>query len=88
MSSCLTNRKPEIDYPCRWQYTVIGTAEHKILEAIDAVIGDRQHTLTASKSSSSGKYLSMNLELEVHSEDMRDGIFAKLQRHPNLKMII
>ncbi len=88
MSSCLTNKKPEINYPCQWQYTVIGSAEHEILEAISCVIGDREHTICASKKSSGGKFLSVHLELEVHSEDMRNFIFTELQRHPSLKMII
>ncbi|MEN8258642.1 MAG: DUF493 domain-containing protein [Thermodesulfobacteriota bacterium] len=88
MSSCLTNKKPEIDYPCLWQYKVIGTAKHEILEAISSVIGEMEHSISESKSSSKGKYLSINLEIMVDSEDMRNLIFKKLQSHPNLKMII
>lgn len=88
MSSCLTNKKPQIDYPCLWQYKVIGTAMHEILEAINSVVGDSDHTINESNKSSNGKYLSINLEMEVHSEDMRNLIFTELQRHPSLKMII
>ncbi len=88
MSSCLTNKKPEIDYPCRWQYKVIGTGKDDILAAISSVVGDQDHDICESKKSSSGKYLSINLELTVHSEDMRNSIFMELQRHPSLKMII
>lgn len=88
MSSCLSNKKPEINYPCLWQYKLIGTAKHEILNAISIVVGDQDHTITESKKSSTGKYLSLNLELEVHSEDMRNLIFSELQGHPSLKMII
>ena len=88
MSSCLNNKKPEIAYPCSWQYKVIGTAMDEILDAICSVIGDHDHSISESKASSKGKYLSMNLEMEVESEEMRNLIFMKLQSHPNLKMII
>ena len=88
MSFCLTNKKPEINYPCSWQYKVIGTAEDKIIEAIYSVVENKDHTISASKSSSKGKYISMNLEMEVESEEMRNLIFMNLQNHPNLKMII
>ncbi len=88
MSSCLTNKKPTIEYPCLWQYTLIGTAQHEIHEAISSVVGDREHTISDSNKSSAGKYLSVSLELEVHSEHMRNSIFMELQRHPSLRMII
>ena len=88
MSSCLSNKKPEIDYPCLWQYKLIGTAKHEILDAISVIVGDKDHRISDSKKSSTGKYLSLNLELEVHSEDMRNLIFSELQGHPSLKMII
>ncbi len=88
MTSCLTEQKPEIDYPCQWQYKVIGTAKDEILEAISLVIGAREHTICESNKSSAGKYRSMNLELEVDSEDMRNRIFMELQCHPSLRMII
>lgn len=88
MSSYLSDKKPEINYPCLWQYKVIGKVEHEILEAISGVVGDKDHTICTSNKSSSGKYLSINLELEVHSEDMRNTIFTELQAHPSLRMII
>lgn len=88
MSSCLSDKKPHINYPCQWQYKVIGTAEHEILAAINAVVGGHEHTICKANQSSSGKYLSINLELQVHSEDMRNQIFTQLQGHPALRMII
>lgn len=88
MSSCLTEQKPEIDYPCLWQYKVIGNDKDKILAAISSVIGNKEHTICESRKSSTGKYLSVNLELQVLSEDMRNHIFMELQRHPSLRMII
>ncbi|PLX48218.1 MAG: hypothetical protein C0613_11570 [Desulfobulbaceae bacterium] len=88
MNGSPAQQKPEINYPCHWQYKVIGTAKHEILEAIACVVGNREHTVCESRSSAKGTYLSMNVEVKVHSEDMRNSIFMELQRHPNLKMII
>ena len=88
MSSCLNNKKPEINYPCLWQYKVIGTDIDELISSIKSIIGDIDHTLNESKKSSKGKYLSVNLELEVDSEKMRNSIFGKLQRHSSIKMVI
>ena len=88
MSSCLNNKKPEINYPCLWQYKVIGTDREEILGSIRSIIGDIEHTISESKKSSKGKYLSVNLELEVESEEMRNSIFGKLQVHASIKMVI
>lgn len=88
MSSCLTSQKPEIAYPCLWQYKVIGTARSEILNAVRAVIGDQDHSIGDSNQSSGGKYISLNVELEVDSETMRNRVFMALQSHSALRMVI
>jgi hypothetical protein len=33
-SALITHRKPDIDYPCEWEYTVIGADEARLREII------------------------------------------------------
>ncbi len=81
-------KKPEIIYPCSWQYKLIGMNKDAIQQAILEIIADHNHTITHSNTSSSGKYISLNLELEVLSEKHRDGFFFKFREHAHIKFVI
>lgn len=86
INSC--DRKVEIEYPCRWIYKVIGLdydlARHAVLE----VIHDRDCEISYSKSSSAGKYHSMNVEVHVESEEERNRFYIELKQHPAVKMVL
>ncbi len=77
-----------LEYPRPWTYRVIGMDENLIREAISAVLGEQEYELALSNSSSGGKYISMNLETVVASEEARDAIHAALIKYPAVKMII
>ena len=81
-------KKPKIDYPCPWLFKVIGFDRQDIEQAIFEVIGDIPSTVTASKVSSSGKYHSVNLEIEVSSEKYRDHIYKSLSAHSSIKVVL
>ena len=70
--------KPKIDYPCPWLFKVIGGEREALVAAIAEVLGERQHLLTYSNCSSSGKYHSFNLEVVVESESHRDELYSTL----------
>ena len=80
--------KLELDYPCQWLYKIIGMEEKALLCAIKEIFADTEHVLNHSKTSSSGKYISYNLELTVHSEESRNFFFAALKEHPAIKMVM
>ena len=81
-------RTPEIDYPCRWTYRVIGRGEAPIRARIAHVVGDRAHTLAPSQTSAAGRYVSLVLELEVRDASDRDRIFADLLADPAIVTIL
>jgi len=81
-------QKVLIEYPSNWQYKIISMHEDHTKEAVLDVINERLHTLTHSKNSKGGKYISMNLELLVHNEEDRNFIFEALKAHPLTKMIL
>ena len=86
MDICKT--KPDIDYPCRWTYKVIGLDEQTLRRGIARVIGLRAHDLCLSHRSASGKYTSLTLELTVHSEPDRVAILAGLNAHAAVKIVL
>jgi len=84
----LKDKKLELQYPCTWCYKVIGTEQKAMQNAIHEVILEREHTLTHSNNSKSGKYISLNLELLVHNDDDRNFIYDAIKNHKNIKMVL
>ncbi|MBC8316543.1 MAG: DUF493 domain-containing protein [Desulfobulbaceae bacterium] len=79
--------KPEIIYPCRWHYKVIGIEEKMLIKAILAIVCESEHQLSPSKTSKSGKYHSYNLEIFVESEEARNFFFNELRSHSAVTMV-
>ncbi len=80
--------KPEITYPCTWQYKVIGSDEQQVRAAIKDVCHPASVIISYSHCSSSGKYHSLNAEIEVEDEATRHALFKALQNHPHIKIVI
>ncbi|RKZ17391.1 DUF493 domain-containing protein [bacterium] len=88
--------KPEISYPCPWTFKVVGTNEDDLRRAVKVMLevcldpgsGERDFELGLSRTSSGGKYLSLNLTLEVTSEEERDALYAGLKDCPEVLMVL
>lgn len=81
-------RRPEIEYPAEWTYTLIGVSEGLVRDAVLEILGERQHELSPSHTSSKGTYHSMSLVVEVRSEADRLGLFDSLRNHPHLRFVL
>ncbi len=81
-------QKLELEYPCDWRYKVIGHEREALEKAIKEVILERAHKTNHSKSSSGGKYVSINLDLLVQNEDDRKFIYEALKAHQHVKMVL
>lgn len=81
-------QKPKIDYPCNWQYTVIGENKEAIQEAVSHTCADKEIACTFSHTSSGGKYHSFKVELEVKNDEDRLSIYTLLNSHPATKVVI
>lgn len=79
---------PEIEYPCTWQYTVIGMDHGEIETAIEEVCAPIPVSIAYSHSSSNDKYHSYKTEVEVQDEEARKSIYDALHNHPAIKMVI
>ncbi len=81
-------QKLELEYPCTWCYKVVASERAGIEIAVMEIFCERKYSLEPSKASSSGKYISMNLELLVHNEDERTYFYETLKAHPHIKMVL
>ena len=80
--------KPEIVYPCRWQYKAIGLDEDRMRVAIVEIVAELEYTLSLSNTSRTGKYCSMLLAVTVVSEAHRNAIFVALRDHRDITMVL
>lgn len=80
--------KPKIDYPCVWQYTVIGMDREAVRAAVLEHVGDVEISLSDSMVSSGGRYISMKLELTVYSDYQRLRLYEVLAGHPDIKVVL
>jgi putative lipoic acid-binding regulatory protein len=80
--------KAKIDYPCVWQYKVIGMEREALSAAISEHLGDAPYSLSDSRMSSGGKYISMNLEMTVYSDYHRLRFYQVLGDHPDIKVVL
>ena len=80
--------KPIIEYPCHWEYRVVGSDEAALKEAVASCLGDCHYRLAAGNKSSQGKYISLGMGLVVSDEKRRDDIYASLSAHPAIKMVL
>ena len=80
--------KPKIDYPCLWQYKVIATDVQLVRKVVEEHLGDAPYSFSESNRSSGGEYVSMNVELTVHSDYHRLRLYEVLAAHPAVKVVI
>jgi len=88
--------KPEIEYPCPWDFKIIGTDEDALRvavadclkRALSVAPGQREFELSASRSSVGGKYVSLRLNLMVMDEAERNGVFHSLAEHAEIRMVL
>jgi len=80
--------KVQLDYPCKWLYKVIGMDRKQLHRAIMETISSKPCQIGISNSSSSGKYICLNLEITVEDEDDRNAIYLNLKAHPHVKIVL
>lgn len=82
------DRKPDLEYPCRWTYKLFGTDRERIRSAVAQVMPGSDYTLTLSHSSRQNRYHCMNLELTVVNEEDRLGIYDALSAHQEILYVL
>ena len=83
--------KPEIQYPCRWQYRLIGEDRESILAAIGAAVGVNDMdlcTITEGNVSSSGRYITITLEMDIRDEEERLRLYHFFSDHSAIRVVL
>jgi len=80
--------KLKIQYPCEWDYTVIGADETLLRKAVAECCCGKEHKVEFSKKSKAGKYVSLAVKAKVCDEEERLKLFTALGKHPAVKMVL
>lgn len=80
--------RAEITYPCEWTYKVIGTDPELMKRAVNSIIQPETFSIEKSHASRTGKYVSLNIELVVFSEEERNRYHKGLSQHKDIKMVL
>ena len=78
----------DIEYPARWLYKVIGTDEASVRAAVLEVIDVPDVSVELSNKSSAGRYVSVNVEVVVSSQQERVELFEALRAHSAVRMVL
>ena len=84
----LEKKRPEINYPTKWEYKIIGSNVDEMVKAVEGIVADLEYDLTPSNISKKAKYFSLNVIVLVTSETIRDRIFQELTKHPAIKFVV
>jgi len=83
--------KPQIDYPTKWGFKIIGRdkeALEKCIQEIMKIEGDKAHVCTMGNQSKTGKFTTYNASCTVDSEEERKRIFKYFEDHDDVDMVI
>ena len=80
--------KLELEYPCQWEYRVIGGDENAMRVAIEEVMDNRRHEIVTGGASAGGKWLTLIVTLEVASEEERLALYEGLRSHDAVKIVL
>ena len=83
-----TEEKPEINYPTKWGFKVIGKDKTKVQEAIKEIMGKKAHTCKFSNSTSKGNFHSYSAECTVDSQEERDNLYKAFGKHDDVHYVI
>jgi putative lipoic acid-binding regulatory protein len=82
------DKKLEIEYPCHWDYKVIGFNEKSVSAAVLSILEFKKYALEVSNKSTGGKYVSFTLSVVVESDQDRTQLHNKLSSHVDIKYVL
>lgn len=84
----LQGKKLELEYPCAWEYRLVGKCEESIKDAITNLAGEKPFSLKPSNKSSGGKFVSIIFEVHVYSEDERLYLYEELRKQKDILYVL
>lgn len=83
--------KPEINYPTKWGFKLIGRNKEALLKCIKEIMkktGEKEHLCSLGNASKTGKFHSYNASCTVDTEEERNKIFKYFSDHDDVEMVI
>jgi len=83
--------RPEINYPTKWGFKLIGRDKEALLRCIKEImkeVGDKEHLCSLGNASRTGKFHSYNASCTVDTEEERNKIFKYFEEHDDVDMVI
>lgn len=80
--------RPEIIYPCRWQYRLIGSERAAMIEAVGAMVDIGRCAISEGNTSSGGRYCSIIVELTVDDEGERLRYYRQFAADPAVRVVL
>ncbi|WP_310599865.1 DUF493 domain-containing protein [Desulfobulbus sp.] len=80
--------KPEIHYPCRWQFRLIGEERGAVVAAIGRVVDLAACAIADGNVSAGGRYLSVVVETTVADEAERLRLYRQFADDPAVKVVL
>jgi len=88
MSEDTLGCKPEIHYPCQWQYRLIGEERNAMVAAVGKVVDMAACVIADGNVSTGGRYLSLTVETTVADEAERLRLYQRFADDPAVKMVL
>ena len=86
------DKKPEIEFPCKYPIKVLGEAHPDLNQHVIDVMNRHASTITDSdlsaKNSSKGKWQSITVTIIATGKPQLDAIFADLKTSSRVKMVL
>lgn len=81
--------KPQIDYPCKWSYRVIGLHKDHVNAALKNVFGNKDVDISPIEHHSKNhKYVAINCSINVENNEERLAYFNGLVEQYGIVMVI
>lgn len=78
----------KIEYPCKWKFKIIGEKVEDMISAVEKIVVNLEYDITPSNISSNEKYFSLNLQVLVPSEIIRNILYQKLTQQEAIKFVL
>ncbi|MDR2549372.1 MAG: DUF493 domain-containing protein [Desulfobulbus sp.] len=88
MNEDIRGCKPEIHYPCRWQFRLIGEERNAMVAAIGRVVDLAACAIADGNVSTGGRYLSVIVETTVDDEAERLRLYRQFADDPAVKVVL
>lgn len=82
------DERPSIEYPCRWEYRVIGEDADVLRLAVLEVVTGHEHAITPGHTSRHGRFVSLSVFVRVLDEDHRLSILRALSAQDAVKYLL